>query len=253
MTASQAALLQRTPMTASISERLALEIELLESMYPHSVRLDRKAADLSFSANPDSTDKLVLRLPPSYPERGAPEVVLARSCAGLDLRVQVQTLVKEVCDENAPAGEEPGEVLDAVIARYLELVEPEDRETGEEAVANSSSASGGSKTTIIWLHHLLATSKRKLAINPSSSHGKVTGVTKPGYPGVMVFSGVRTAVEDHVAELKGLNWQAFAVRYEADEEWKFEGDIKEVETMAEVVQCIEEGRREAFLKAVGVK
>ena len=73
----------------------------------------------------------------------------------------------------------------------------------------------------------------------------------------MLFTGLKEAVDEHVAELKGLNWQAFSVRYEEDEDWVVGGSrggvIKEVENMAEVVQLIEEGKREVFLKAVGVK
>lgn len=76
----------------------------------------------------------------------------------------------------------------------------------------------------------------------------------------MVFSGPKQAVEDHVAELRGLNWQAFSVRYEEEVEWKFAPDangskheIAEVETMSEAAQLVEVGKREDFLRAVGVK
>ncbi|EXJ90514.1 hypothetical protein A1O1_03617 [Capronia coronata CBS 617.96] len=97
------------------------------------------------------------------------------------------------------------------------------------------------KTVIIWLHHLLALSKRKLAVTPttttttisttgttmssssssspsSSNSISISGLTKPGYPGIMVFSGPKDLVDAHVRELRGLNWQAFQVRYDSDDE-----------------------------------
>lgn len=252
-------------MPDAISERLALELQLLEAMYPEQLRFDRNARDLSFSSGiAGSADRLVLRLPNAYPVVGRPEVVAARGRGGGDARGRVQGIVSEVCEQQQQqqqGGEDEeeagggGEVLDAVLAAFLEVVEAEDERGDTSGRVGVETPVGASevKTVVVWLHHLLATSKRKLAINPSSSQGAVRGVTKPGYPGVLVFSGQRAAVEDHVAELKGLNWQAFAVRYEADERWEFGKGVKEVETMAEMVQCIEEGRREAFLQAVGVK
>jgi len=89
----------------------------------------------------------------------------------------------------------------------------------------------------------------------------------------MVFSGPRDLVALHVRELKALNWQAFQVRYDSDDDnhsdeavagqngsqgqWAFAhgaGKIVEVESMAEVVSAIvSEEHRQLFLKAVGVK
>jgi hypothetical protein len=238
-------------MADPISERLDDELQLLQAMYPEQIRYDRIAREVVFS-HVDA--KLVLRLPQTYPEKGAPEAVLARGAGGRDLREVVRRLVREVSDD--VGGD--GEVLDEVLGRFRDVVDSQDRQDSTNVseqgkIGEEDRTVRGSKTVVIWLHHLLATSKRKLAISPTGSHDKIKGVTKPGHPGVMVFSGERTAVEEHVAELKGLNWQAFAIRYETDELWAFEEEIREVETMAEVVQCIEESRREEFLKAVGVK
>lgn len=102
------------------------------------------------------------------------------------------------------------------------------------------------KTVIIWLHHLLATSKRKLAVSPAgaatisssssatttalaptatptdrstststsqSTRPSISGLTKPGYPGILIYSGDSDVVDEHVRALKAQNWQAFrAVR-----------------------------------------
>ncbi|KAF1913511.1 hypothetical protein BDU57DRAFT_579876 [Ampelomyces quisqualis] len=94
--------------------------------------------------------------------------------------------------------------------------------------------------------------KRKLALSPTT----LSGITKPGYPGIMIFSGPSLAVTNHVNTLKAENWQAFQVRYEEDKLWEFAHGkgVKEVETMAEVVKGLElESAKEEFLKAVGIK
>ncbi|ETN47002.1 uncharacterized protein HMPREF1541_01192 [Cyphellophora europaea CBS 101466] len=243
-------------MSPPISERLTLEIELLSSMYPEGVAFDPVARDLAFSTAAGSKDRLILRLPEGYPVSGWPEVILATDQRGGDTRQRVKSLVKDICGEATPGGEaedSPGEVLDAILDRFVGLLEASIGERDDdESLATPDVVSDRPKTIIIWLHHLLATSKRKLALHPTHD-GLVGGITKPGYPGIMLFSGSQEAVGAHVAELKSLNWQAFAVRYEADEAWNLGNKIKEVETIAEAVQCIEEERREAFLKAVGVK
>lgn len=91
--------------------------------------------------------------------------------------------------------------------------------------------------------------------------------SRPGYPGVMIFSGPTSAVIGHVTNLKAENWQAFQVRYEEEELWEFAHGtgIKEMETMAEVVKSIEltdakagavekgAKQKSEFLKAVGIK
>jgi hypothetical protein len=224
-------------------------------MYPDTLFFDAKAREMSFSVDQQSNDKLVLRLGPSYPTRGAPEIISARNATGTDLRQQMKKLVHEACASTGDP-DNPGEVLDAVILEYMGIAGPGETDDHEGVVSPAKPASEQQdtpKTVIIWLHHLLATGKRKLAIHPSLSAGKIRGLTKPGYPGVLVFSGGKSAVDDHVLELKNQNWQAFAVRYEEDEVWNFPEGIREVETMAEAVQCVEESRRELFLKVIGVK
>ena len=101
-------------------------------------------------------------------------------------------------------------LLDVVSQKFVELLESQQSESSvKEGHSRETESVGSSKTVIIWLHHLLATSKRKLAIHPSISADLISGITKPGYPGVMLFTGLQHAVDDHVAELKGLNWAGF--------------------------------------------
>ena len=99
----------------------------------------------------------------------------------------------------------------------------------------------------------MASSKpRKMALSPAES---VSGVTKLGYPGVLVFYGPANAVREHVDELKGQNWAAFQVRMDSTEAWEFahgEG-VKEVESMGELVAEIGEARKEEFMQIMKIK
>ncbi|KAF2643045.1 hypothetical protein P280DRAFT_395185 [Massarina eburnea CBS 473.64] len=232
--------------------RLTLELELLKAIYPDQVAWNGRSRELKFT---DGSALLQLRLPESYPDAGFPDVISGRDAAKNDLRDQTKAAVQAAMLAD---GEE---ALDAVIACFLDVVET----NSSDSAADTSEASGvhasrpeASKTVIIWLHHLLALTKRKLALSPPL----LSGVTKPGYPGIMIFSGPASAIAEHVNRLKAENWQAFQVRYEGDELWIFAHGVGicEVETMAEVVKAVEAGapgreqkQKQEFLQAVGIK
>ncbi|KAK5467411.1 hypothetical protein LTS15_000383 [Exophiala xenobiotica] len=300
------------PPPSSSHERLDAEISLLQAMYPdiltfnsHTREVHYKSTSTSTStcnanANASPRATLVLRIPSHYPDTGLPELISARDGNKDDVRDKTRRAL--ATGNSGLALEEGVEVLDQIITVF------------EDVVASSASSSSSSsdqatsvrgattptnhhhedpsgkrqaattKTVIIWLHHLLATSKRKLAVAPTTTmhmHAQghesisISGLTKPGYPGIMLFSGTRDLVDAHVQELKALNWQAFQVRYDSDEEqhparssssssstateseWPFtheRGKIVEVESMADLVKGIaREQDRETFLRAVGVK
>lgn len=222
------------------------ELALLESMYPEVVFFDKKATQFDFT---HGRSHLCLRITPDYPATSLPEVLSATGPRKQDLRNVVQRIIKI---------QSPGEpCLDALIESFMQLVDSEEINTNDQAVAAEevqTAANDRAKTIIVYLHHLLALSKRKLARNPSTNAAAISGITKPGYPGVLVFSGPAHAVDAHVRELKDQNWQAFQVRMEEDEIWSLKhGDgIIEVETMAEVVSEIGEARKKDFLMAMKI-
>jgi hypothetical protein len=232
--------------------RLETELELLDAMYPEQASYTSKARELKYTHD---GALLQLRIPESYPESGLPDVIAASDASKADLRASTKAAIKEL---GLAEGEE---ALDAVIAAFQQVLESS-RTTQPQptTTSNESAEADTSKTVIIWLHHLLALTKRKLALSPTA----LSGITKPGYPGVMIFSGPSSAVTEHVNTLKAENWQAFQVRYEEDSCWAFTHGqgIQEVETMAEVVKAIslegiapEKGaaQKSEFLKAVGIK
>ena len=236
----------RVTMTSEQDERLQTELSLLDAMYPGQVAYDAKSREVKYGTYGGAFQ---LRLPEGYLSNALPEV-LSASVGRSDVREQLRKHV-QACN----AGEE---VLDSIILEFTGLVESiqktmdaEITTNGEftEVVQNDSSKA----TVVVWLHHLLNTNKRKQALSPSSPD--VSGVTKPGYPGVLIYSGPMEAVHDHVNELKQLNWQAFQIRLESDEEWIFThvSGVKEVETMKEVVAGLGEERRELFMEAMRMK
>ncbi|OAG06664.1 uncharacterized protein CC84DRAFT_610618 [Paraphaeosphaeria sporulosa] len=228
--------------------RFTMELELLEAMYPDQIKYDPKSRDLKFTG--DGGALLQLRVPDEYPESASLDVLGARDARKNDLREHVRATIKDL---GLIDGEE---ALDAVIASFQSVVDATSAAShakdNMDETSDTSKISAPDKTVIIWLHHLLALGKRKLALSPTS----ISGITKPGYPGIMLFSGPTAAVTDHVNTLKAEHWQAFQVRYEEAELWTFEHGkgIREVETMADVVKGLqEENRRDEFLKAVGIK
>ncbi|KAK4892353.1 hypothetical protein LTR27_009187 [Elasticomyces elasticus] len=146
------------------------------------------------------------------------------------------------------------EVLDSILAAFDELVtEQVNHATADNNDGTSVSHTAETKVTIIvWLHHLLNTNKRKLCLSPPPG---VSGVTKPGYPGVLLYSGLAAAVHEHVNELKQQNWAAFQVRLEDDEEWTFTHGkgVIEVEAMKEIVAEVGEARKGFFMEAMRMK
>ncbi|KAK5299962.1 hypothetical protein LTR14_002177 [Exophiala xenobiotica] len=313
------------PPPPSSHERLDAEISLLQAMYPDTLTFNTHTREVHYKStstspasapstststststcNASATATLVLRIPSDYPDTGLPELISARDGNKDDVRDKTRRAL--TTGTSALALEEGVEVLDQIITVFEDVVassassSSSDQATSVRGATTSTTNNNNhhhedppgkrqaatAKTVIIWLHHLLATSKRKLAIAPTTTmhmHARghesisISGLTKPGYPGIMLFSGPRDLVDAHVQELKALNWQAFQVRYDSDEEqhpapasssssststvastveWPFtheRGKIIEVESMADLVRGIaREQDKEAFLRAVGVK
>lgn len=255
--------------------RLDNELELLTAIYPDQAFYSPRSRELKFTQD---NATLQLRVPDAYPESGLPDVLGATDAARNDIRTQTKTAIQAL---SLPEGEE---ALDAMISAFQQVVS-ERLETSSVTSVESVNAtshkqgrdSNTKKTVVIWLHHLLNTNKRKLCLSPAFS-----GITKPGYPGVLIYSGPATAVDAHVGELKAQNWAAFQVRFEEEVEWVFAHGtgVREVESMGDVVKLLEAGgqeegnggkqkgkggavetagsaqgarQKEEFLKAVGIK
>ncbi|KAK3674561.1 hypothetical protein LTR78_005647 [Recurvomyces mirabilis] len=227
-------------------DRLSAEVALLESMYPEQLHFDPRAQEVSYKS---ASGSLQVRLPAGYLHDSPPDI-LAAGAGRRDLRSDLKKRITDLA-----IGEE---VLDSIIAIFDELCEEVERQAASNTSAQAhkyetTQAPEPKATVVIWLHHLLNTNKRKQALSPPSS--AVSGLSKPGYPGVLVYSGPSSGVHEHVNELKQLNWAAFQVRFETDEEWIFEHGtgVKEVEAMKDLVVDVGEARREEFMEAMRMK
>lgn len=230
-------------MASEEDERLQAEISLLEAMYPDQIEWDERSRELKYHSNQRS---LQLRLPNAYLTDALPEI-LAANIDRADVRDQVkQHIASCSCGE---------EILDSIIYAFGGISETAvpPQSSANDSGAAPTAEDAGKATIIVWLHHLLNTNKRKQALSPASPY--VSGLTKPGYPGVLVYSGPKGAVHDHVDDLKHQNWQAFQVRLESDEEWIFAhgSGVKEVEAMKDVVVAIGGSRKEEFMAAMRMK
>ncbi|KAI1288532.1 hypothetical protein F5Y03DRAFT_88484 [Xylaria venustula] len=251
-------------MATEAAERFDAELDLLLAMYPESLSFSPKARELKYvhlddESSAKSPAVLTLRLADTYPLAGFPEVISATGHDKEDLRSATKAVFSSI---ESPAGEE---VLDALLLVFRDLISSRES-SHQNATVQRSEFSGtdtpANRTVIIWLHHLLNTNKRKLALNPSLGGMNISGVTKPGHPGVLVFSGEKSAVDSHVLELRNQKWQAFQIRYDTDNEgvpseiWQFTHGtgICEVGSMSDVAQSIVDPQlKEVFLGSIGVK
>ena len=227
--------------------RLENEYALLEAMYPGQVTYAPKSKEIHYQ---DTSASLLIRLPDSYPEEDGPQIISATNSGKSDLRDTLKQAIASL-----PIGEE---ALDTVINAFQEVLAAAESGGGQrndlaqQPSTTSPEAHAKKLTTIVWLHHLLNTNKRKLVLAPSDE--MVSGISKPGYPGVLIFAGPASGVQEHVNVLKQQNWAAFQIRYEHDIEWTFGHGhgVKEVETMGEVVKDIGD-RKDDFLEAMRMR
>lgn len=275
---------------SEFTSRFATELALLESMYPEELHFEHKGSTLSYKRSEHSSSStkdnnndnnrpmprranLDLRIPDGYPNISSKPEVLRARIADTDFRDIMQTWISTHC----ASGEE---ILDAILAHFEGLVTTHDSTTTQAASRDtifptndpqfSTSTTNSPQqqqqqqhhhqqeqqqcTVVVFLHHLLNTNKRKQALSPPSPN--VNGITRPGYPGVLVYTGPAGPVQEHVHELKMLNWQAFQVRLEIDEVWAFRhgGGVVEVEGIKDVVaDLVDESAREMFLESMKIK
>lgn len=237
-------------MSDQLEDRLQAELDLLQSMYPEQIQWQPKARELSYIDSEHGN--YTLRIPSGYLANELPEVLSASSSnRKQDLRDQLKQKIQ--------VHETGEEILDSIVQSFEDLVENTASEPASgdnrpnDSNATLSLRSNEKATVIIYLHHLLNTNKRKQALSPPSPG--VSGITKPGYPGVLIYAGPKHAVYEHVNELKQLNWAAFQVRLEDDVEWAFEhGErVKEIEGMGDVVREVGARRKETFMEAMRMK
>jgi hypothetical protein len=109
--------------------------------------------------------------------------------------------------------------------------------TEESSLPLESSTPATNFVILIWIHHLLSTTKRKAILALEA----LRGLSKPGYPGILVLQGPKDALDNAVTNLKAMKWQAMQVRAEIEcNDKQLKDGIHEVEKVSEVVEKLEE-------------
>ena len=174
------------------------------------------------------------------------------------------TWLKELCTSTLAqkdTTERNGDSLDTSEARLdgsIVSCQIGDAESLEQPTRSSEKNGQRVKRTILWSHHLLATSKRKDIVNWSREL-RLGGYSRPGYPGAIFVEGELESVDEFVRRIKGLRWQALQVRAEETGSLRVFGDgmegVLEVESLGEVVDGLrrrDEGVARMFLEGMKI-
>jgi Protein of unknown function (DUF1115) len=207
---------------------------------------------------------LCFTLPQEYPTTDKPNVTLEFS-GDVDnnrrklLRDQLHTLV-----ESLPIG---GECLDEIIigfqTSYSSFTSSDALEPSSSLKLPPSTDAGviseePMKVVLVWTHHLLNTAKRKFIISRGSELS-LSGISKPGHPGVILVEGTSDNIDTFVRELKSLRWQAIAVKgefnYEETQSSRLGNTgIVEVQAVADMTTRLQStGLEQWFLDGIGIR
>ncbi|KAF2467215.1 uncharacterized protein BDR25DRAFT_235102, partial [Lindgomyces ingoldianus] len=145
-----------------------------------------RSRDLKFS---DTTPLLQLWLPEIYPDAHLTYVRSASESSKKTFAIRVKTGIARL---DLAEGEE---AMDAIVGYFLRTI-------AKTNITNYNNIALASQTVVIRLHHLLALSKRKLALSPRST---TSSVTKPCYPGAMIFASPVSAVAGYFNALEAEN------------------------------------------------
>ena len=186
----------------------------------------------------DKSINLRLILPLKYPQESNPVVELIAPTVSKSTHHELQTKLNDILSSLGDSSEERLlELVESFISFIPSLTQSEQPPQTSRCTASSvESKKSPIFIILIWFHHLLSTTKRKSILALDS----LRGVSKPGYPGILILQGQKDLLDDAVTELKGMRWQAMQVRAELEfDEKRLDPGIHEVESVAEVVERME--------------
>lgn len=164
---------------------------------------------------------------------------------------EVTKLVTRVLDEWTSPTPVLYTLYDEVSNKIRERTEAQDQEPSTLEIKEDPS-NVVMKRILIWTHHLLALSKRKDIIQWSSEL-HLNGISKPGYPGIIIVEGDGLEVDEFITRIKGLNWQAITVRHEETDTLRRLDGFHEVSDMSDVSKRMEgAGLRDMFMTAMKI-
>lgn len=164
---------------------------------------------LTFRAEPAS-HTLCYTLPLQYPNSCKPHVFL--SC-GAEVPNESRTKLRASLSKIVDSQVEGIECLDTIASEFRRFLADETDAVSSEAPSSilggtnagsdaiSRNLDGHGLRIILWMHHLLATTKRRAIVQYSKELG-LAGFSKPGYPGAVYVEGPADQVKVFVRELK---------------------------------------------------
>eukprot|EP00741_Cyanophora_paradoxa_P004953 tig00000850_g4803.t1 len=190
--------------SASGDEALAASVPQFE--FTVRVRIEGEAGA------PEAEARLGVSLPSAYPADGASRPVLSLSCPRFGRDGERRALDALHAQLDSLVGE--GECLFQLIGWLAEnggrfLAAP-----GAPRPPPPSPAPAPTKVQLgrclVRFHHIYSTEKRRFILEWAGDLG-VTGVSRPGKPGLVYAEGDPGDVRDYVAKLRNLPWQKMSV------------------------------------------
>ncbi|EKG12687.1 hypothetical protein MPH_10186 [Macrophomina phaseolina MS6] len=194
--------------TVDNHERQLNEIALLQSMYPEELRVVKQpttpADDFEIDIRLDAGHELSFVLSPhSYPASSVPQVFASFGPnVSNGVRKRLRARLRDIVDQ-----QEAGiECVDLIISDFRQALDDLHAAACHGAAQRHYDAPEEARQSeglrvVLWMHHLLATSKRRAIVQLSKELG-LGGFSKPGYPGSVYVEGEASAVRAFVDELK---------------------------------------------------
>jgi len=228
-------------------ERQVLECEALAAMYPaDELSVDEEALCLLQSAvaagdvSSTSLPELQLVIRPRIGEAGtataAITATLPREYPASPARISLsfpelgeaarEGLLRELREAASRAASEDqeclAEIVQLVVERGADLPQLLQRELHAQGHAPLDGSQGTDEPgatiscgrRVIWFHHIKSLQKRK-TILALAHEARLHGVSKPGFPGILLLEGCDALLDGVVGEIRSLRWQAMDLRYEA--------------------------------------
>lgn len=171
-------------------------------------------------------------LPAAYPSGANPIVTFNAPHLSRNEHHTLQTALTARLAELASSTTE--RILD-IVEFFTTCIPEPSSPTIADPPASTTESPSSSTIVLIWFHHLLSTTKRKDILGLP-----LRGISRPGYPGILVLQGPKDDVDDAIGELRGMRWQAMQVRAEVEGHEKFlDEGVHEVGSVAEVIELME--------------
>jgi hypothetical protein len=186
-------------------------------------------------------------LPKEYPKPQNPLVTFSAPSLSKSEHHALQTSLSDILSNLSSVEERLLEIIDS----FTLSIPVSSENTSKAPLSQPSTIHSPDIIVLIWFHHLLSLTKRKAIL----ALPLLCGISKPGYPGILILQGQKDIINDAIVKLRGMKWQAMQVRAEIENDNKLlENGIHEVENVAQVVERMERlGLGEWCLTALRMK